>query len=193
MTVVIFVVAAAATCLLLGYWQLGRFESASGTYQNLGYALQWPLFAAFCVYGYRRFIALEDQQDDDPPARSAPAADDETPQGAGRPDNASADREPAIADGSTAGHAPTSSGRTAHPSDETRAGRSRGAHLVDVLLGRQRQATPSISEIPADLLPGRPTPSARADDIDSSPDRALLEYNDYLAQLDKRTTEGRGR
>ncbi|MBT0568256.1 transcriptional regulator [Williamsia sp. CHRR-6] len=53
------VVVAALTCLGLAYWQWVRFESTSGTGQNLGYALQWPLFAAFVVYAYRRFVVLE--------------------------------------------------------------------------------------------------------------------------------------
>jgi DNA-binding transcriptional regulator of glucitol operon len=32
----------------------------SGTFQNLGYALQWPLFAGFCVYAYRKFVRYEE-------------------------------------------------------------------------------------------------------------------------------------
>ena len=54
------VIAAAAVCLALGWWQWTRWESNSGTFQNLGYALQWPFFAGFCVYAYRKFIRLED-------------------------------------------------------------------------------------------------------------------------------------
>lgn len=50
---------AACGCLALGWWQWSRFESASGTFQNLGYALQWPAFAAFCVYAYRKFVRYE--------------------------------------------------------------------------------------------------------------------------------------
>lgn len=53
------VVAAAVACLALGWWQWTRFESSSGSFQNLGYALQWPLFAAFVVYAYRRVVGLE--------------------------------------------------------------------------------------------------------------------------------------
>ena len=48
------VVVAAAGCLGLAWWQWTRFESASGTFQNLGYALQWPLFA------YYKFVRYED-------------------------------------------------------------------------------------------------------------------------------------
>src|SRR6201996_2962788 len=47
---VALVIVAACGCLALGWWQWTRFQSMSGTFQNLGYALQWPLFAWFCVY-----------------------------------------------------------------------------------------------------------------------------------------------
>ena len=54
------VIVAALGCLALGWWQWQRFESSGGTGQNLGYAFQWPLFAGFVVYAYRRFVQLED-------------------------------------------------------------------------------------------------------------------------------------
>jgi DNA-binding transcriptional regulator of glucitol operon len=54
------VIIAASGCLALGWWQWTRFQSASGTFQNLGYALQWPLFAWFCVYAYRSFVRYEE-------------------------------------------------------------------------------------------------------------------------------------
>jgi DNA-binding transcriptional regulator of glucitol operon len=54
------VVVAAVGCLGLAWWQWTRFESASGTFQNLGYALQWPLFAGFCFYAYYKFVRYED-------------------------------------------------------------------------------------------------------------------------------------
>lgn len=50
----------AAGCLALAWWQWTRFESASGSFQNLGYALQWPLFAGFVVYAYYKFVRYED-------------------------------------------------------------------------------------------------------------------------------------
>ena len=50
----------AGGCLALGWWQWSRWESNAGSFQNLGYALQWPLFAGFCIYGYRKFVYLED-------------------------------------------------------------------------------------------------------------------------------------
>jgi DNA-binding transcriptional regulator of glucitol operon len=50
----------AGGCLALAWWQWTRFESASGDFQNLGYALQWPLFAGFCVYAYYKFVRYEE-------------------------------------------------------------------------------------------------------------------------------------
>lgn len=57
---IILVIAAALGCLALGWWQWTRYESAGGSFQNLGYALQWPFFAGFCVYAYRKFVRYED-------------------------------------------------------------------------------------------------------------------------------------
>lgn len=56
-----FVAVAAVAFLALGWWQWGRFESTAGSARNLGYALQWPLFAVAAVWGYRRFVQLEDE------------------------------------------------------------------------------------------------------------------------------------
>lgn len=60
---IILVVVAAAACVALGWWQFDRYESASGSTQNLGYALQWPVFAIAFVWAYRRFVVLEDDPD----------------------------------------------------------------------------------------------------------------------------------
>lgn len=54
------VIVAAGGCLALGWWQLTRFQSMAGSFQNLGYALQWPLFAWFFVYAYRKFVRYEE-------------------------------------------------------------------------------------------------------------------------------------
>nr|WP_176458806.1 transcriptional regulator [Rhodococcus sp. 15-649-1-2] len=111
------VLVSAVACLALGWWQWERFESVGGDGQNLGYAFQWPLFAAFVIYAYRRFVQLEGD---------AEAAEDE---------------------------------------DQV-------APTEDV-----------VREIPADLLPQRPTYTE--DDIDDVEARQLLEYNTYLAELDR--------
>ncbi|WP_042939023.1 glucitol operon activator [Rhodococcus sp. AW25M09] len=85
------VIVSAVVCLGLGWWQWERFEAVDGNGQNLGYAFQWPLFAAFVIYAYRKFVRLEDEDSDELaatrpdgptevpldllPRRSAPAAD----------------------------------------------------------------------------------------------------------------------
>lgn len=60
------VLVAAGVCLALAWWQWERYESAAGTAQNLGYALQWPLFAGFVVFAYIRFVRLEHEAGDQP-------------------------------------------------------------------------------------------------------------------------------
>lgn len=55
----VLAVSAAVMCLVLAWWQWSRYESASGSGLNLGYALQWPAFAAAVIYAYRRFVILE--------------------------------------------------------------------------------------------------------------------------------------
>jgi len=104
------VIVAACGCLALGWWQWTRFNSVSGSFQNLGYALQWPLFAGFCVYAYRKFVRYEEE----PP---------------------------------------------------------------------QPRNTDAVSEIPAGLLPDRPTPAPAPE---TSDEPALREYNAYLAELAKK-------
>lgn len=60
---ILLVAVAAAACLILAWWQWGRYESSSGTGQNLGYALQWPAFAVAVIYAYRRFVVMEADPD----------------------------------------------------------------------------------------------------------------------------------
>jgi DNA-binding transcriptional regulator of glucitol operon len=74
---IVLVMIAAAGCLALGWWQWTRFQSASGSFQNLGYALQWPAFAGFCVYAYRKFVRYEEA----PPEHRNPNAVNEIPEG----------------------------------------------------------------------------------------------------------------
>ena len=59
LALILLVAVAAGGCLALGWWQWSRWESASGSFQNLGYALQWPFFAGFCIYAYRKFVRME--------------------------------------------------------------------------------------------------------------------------------------
>ncbi|MBJ8346617.1 hypothetical protein [Antrihabitans sp. YC2-6] len=77
---ILLVIVAAAGCLALGWWQWTRFEAVGGTGQNLGYALQWPLFAAFVLYAYRRFVQLEAEAHE-PEKNSQPRLQREIPSG----------------------------------------------------------------------------------------------------------------
>jgi DNA-binding transcriptional regulator of glucitol operon len=43
----------------LGRWQWHRAESPTGSWQNFGYALQWPLFAVVLAAAWVRFLWLE--------------------------------------------------------------------------------------------------------------------------------------
>lgn len=60
-------------CVGLAWWQWQRFESTSGTWQNLGYVLQWPLFGLFPAFMFWRLRTLRARQREVPePAESAP-------------------------------------------------------------------------------------------------------------------------
>lgn len=56
-----FVLVLAVGFVALGWWQYTRFEAAGGNARNLGYALQWPMFAVAAVWGYKRFVELEEE------------------------------------------------------------------------------------------------------------------------------------
>lgn len=50
-----------AACCALAWWQWERFSSANGTFQNLGYVLQWPLFGLFPAFMFWRIHKLKKQ------------------------------------------------------------------------------------------------------------------------------------
>ncbi len=58
----VLVVLAVAVFVALGGWQYDRSQSAVGDFQNLGYALQWPLFALFAVVAWWRVLRLEQRR-----------------------------------------------------------------------------------------------------------------------------------
>jgi DNA-binding transcriptional regulator of glucitol operon len=47
-------------CVGLAWWQWQRFENG-GTWQNLGYVLQWPLFGLFPAFMFWRLRKLRSQ------------------------------------------------------------------------------------------------------------------------------------
>lgn len=95
----VLTLAAVATCLLLGRWQWERAGSLDGSLQNLGYALQWPLFAVFFAFMWWRMLRLELRGGPAEPA--PPDGTDETPAGlpvpAPRPPPVTDDEDPALA------------------------------------------------------------------------------------------------
>lgn len=65
----VFLAAFGAT-LWLGWWQWESAHEAGGSFRNLGYALQWPLFGAFVLFLWYQ-VARMDQR---PPEESSGAA-----------------------------------------------------------------------------------------------------------------------
>lgn len=127
---IVLAVVLAVAAMALGWWQMERFSSASGTAQNLGYALQWPLFGAFAIFAYFRFVRLERESGD-----SDPAAAGEQPTGAGSATTSGdVSAEPARPAGRVRGHRP----RTASEPREIPAGflpeRPRAARTSDPVL-----------------------------------------------------------
>lgn len=70
--VAVLLAAVVVVCLRLGWWQLQRFTSGTGSWQNLGYTFQWPTFAVFAIVVWWRLRALHS-------ARERPAPQTETP------------------------------------------------------------------------------------------------------------------
>ncbi len=62
---------AVATCGWLAIWQWQRAGSALGSALNVGYGVQWPVFAIFFGVMWWRFLSLE--------ARDLPAAPEPPP------------------------------------------------------------------------------------------------------------------
>ena len=79
----LFVVAAIATGFL-AVWQWDRAHDAGGSFQNLGYALQWPLFGVFTVCLWVWLIRMESRADPDaePAKPDVPDADESGTAGA---------------------------------------------------------------------------------------------------------------
>ncbi|MGB8996890.1 MAG: hypothetical protein WCC65_16500 [Pseudonocardiaceae bacterium] len=61
----VLIVVCCAVFIRLGRWQWDRSQSPTGDWQNLGYALQWPLFAVVLVAAWVRFLWLEQHRDPD--------------------------------------------------------------------------------------------------------------------------------
>jgi DNA-binding transcriptional regulator of glucitol operon len=75
------IIALCAVCLVacvgLAWWQWQRFENG-GTWQNLGYVLQWPLFGLFPAFMFWRLRKLR-MQPREPEPESAQAEPQQQP------------------------------------------------------------------------------------------------------------------
>lgn len=72
---IIFVIIGVILTLFLAWWQYTRWQSTDGTFQNLGYAIQWPIFGAFLVISYRKYIQYERERmlgDDEAAVKKVP-------------------------------------------------------------------------------------------------------------------------
>ncbi len=73
---------AMATCGWLAVWQWQRAGSAMGSALNVGYGLQWPVFAVFFGVMWWRFLSLEARElpaEPAPPPVARPAVPDDRP------------------------------------------------------------------------------------------------------------------
>nr|WP_120491185.1 hypothetical protein [Corynebacterium lactis] len=53
-----FLIILVGATIALAYWQFSRWNTTS-SFQNLGYALQWPAFGLFFIWAYRKYMAYE--------------------------------------------------------------------------------------------------------------------------------------
>lgn len=74
----LLIVGVCAVCLVaccgLAWWQWDRFTSVGGSFQNLGYVLQWPLFGLFPIYMFWRMRTLRQRAGRTPDGERGPAA-----------------------------------------------------------------------------------------------------------------------
>jgi DNA-binding transcriptional regulator of glucitol operon len=75
----VLTIGAMITCGWLSAWQWGRAGSAMGSALNVGYGLQWPLFAVFFGYMWWHFLRLEVAKLNAPSDAAEEAVLDETP------------------------------------------------------------------------------------------------------------------
>lgn len=165
----LIMLAAVTACLLLARWQYERFESISGTWQNLGYTLQWPFFAAFAVYVWWRLLrdSVVPPQLAGRPAEHVPADGSGRAEGTRLPEDAGL-----AADGTTR---PDGNGRPDGSAVSARTQPSR-VHL-----------DPHRSGAPATHPPAGNAVIVGQRESDDDDDAELAAYNEYLAALNRRS------
>ena len=78
-------------CVGLAWWQWQRFENG-GTWQNLGYVLQWPLFGLFPAFMFWRLYRLRAQQSEPTPQPTTRPAVESAPEARAEPAPVGAER-----------------------------------------------------------------------------------------------------
>ncbi|KAB1501435.1 hypothetical protein F7230_09460 [Corynebacterium sp. 320] len=58
----IFLTLAVVATLLLARWQWNAWHQSDGSFQNLGYAIQWPVFGILLIVAYRKYIRYEKER-----------------------------------------------------------------------------------------------------------------------------------
>lgn len=73
-----FLALAVVATICLALWQWDRWTSGGGSYQNLGYALQWPAFGLFFIIAYRKYMEYERERalGEEAPAVTKTSTDD---------------------------------------------------------------------------------------------------------------------
>lgn len=161
--------AIATACMVLGWWQFQRYREGGGSFQNLGYTLNWPLFGAFGAYLWWRLL-----RDAARPGTQETQAGGRTEEESARPETASA--EPARVE---AARAEPAQGGT-EPADGTAPDAPTGSPTPPPAGVR----VPAQAEAP-DRGGARGEAQRPAPDDEDDPE--LAAYNRYLAALNERT------
>ncbi|MGO3363094.1 MAG: hypothetical protein ACTIL2_11725 [Corynebacterium sp.] len=111
-----FLALAVLATIGLAWWQWDRWTSGDGSFQNLGYALQWPVFGAFFIVAYRKYMEYERDRlsGEETPAAPEPSPEDaprEIPQDV-LPQRPTADSDPFVDDRRQQARNRTSDNRT---------------------------------------------------------------------------------
>ncbi|GAA5169090.1 hypothetical protein GCM10023321_64100 [Pseudonocardia eucalypti] len=193
-------VVAVLTCLWLGDWQWFRAET-TGSVQNWGYALQWPLFAVCFVVGWWRMLLLESRRLDDLEAEAAaPSVAVESPV-----ENLASSVEDAA---HSVDNASGPVGKPAAPVNNSGTAVDPAADAVGKTAGSVEKPAEPVEkpaepvEKPAEqvengVAPGRPNVApGRADvssagDAEDPEDAALAAYNRMLRELAERDAASR--
>ena len=163
---------AMVACTWLAVWQWGRAGSAMGSALNVGYGLQWPLFAVFFGVMWWRFLSMEIAD-----LRAAGAAG---PGGAaGAPDRAPSAAEAPVAGSGTpvAGTVPAAAPTPAAASASEPAAASASTSTAEPAVPAPPAGPSPFTSRPANAAPPRST------------DPQLRAYNEELARLAARHRE----